>query len=210
MKRPRRLRLSILTSLLALGLMAPLPAPADSLGLVQRRAASCGGPAFDKFGEGEPTAYLHRRFKVRGETVIGDAVLEWCQTAQNAVIYFYVDDPEGPDHGRCPQNMSFAVFPGAGGEVREIIDDNVPSYFNPQVKLIEAPKTSDTRISAGGRTIEAYQLAAVVEQNGMHIRRRMIGYARGADFIRVMTGYRDDAGCRHPTVDRFLERLTWP
>jgi hypothetical protein len=126
------------------------------------------------------------------------------------VIYFYVAAPAGTKPDACAQNMSVAVFPGEGAHAQEIVEGNVDSYLNPAVRLIEKPKTGPTAIAAGRRIIAAYQLEAVVDRDGAPIRTRMLGYARGDDFIRVMTGYRDDGACRHNTVERFLAALKWP
>src|SRR5689334_11380308 len=109
---PSPLPRTLLAAALAAGLATPSAAPADAPGLEERRAASCGTAAFEALGGKSPSAYQHRRFKIRGETHVGGAVLEWCQSATNAVVYFYVDDPEAPVHATCPENMSFAVFPG--------------------------------------------------------------------------------------------------
>jgi len=205
-------RALVLTAALLLAGL-PAPAPADTpppQGPAQGRANSCASTAFEAIGKAAPTAYVHKKFGVRGETEVGGALLEWCQSAQNAVIYFYVADQAATEHNRCPQNMSIAVFPGEGAHAQEIVEGNVDSYLNPAVRLIEKPKTGPASIAAGSRTIAAYQLEAVVDRDGAPIRTRMVGYAKGDDFIRVMTGYRDDGVCRHQTVERSLAALKWP
>jgi len=205
--------LALAAALIIAGLPSPAPAaPADAPppGPAQGRANSCASTAFEPIGKAAPTAYVHKKFGVRGETEVGGALLEWCQSAQNAVIYFYVADQAETQHNRCPQNMSIAVFPGEGAHAQEIVDGNVDSYLNPAVRLIEKPRTGPTAIAAQGRTIQAYALEAVVDRDGAPIRTRMVGYARGQDFIRVMTGYRDDGVCRHQTVEHFLAALKWP
>ena len=63
---------------------------------------------------------------------------------------------------------------------------------------------------ADGRVIDAYQLEGVVEQNGRPTRKRMIGYAKGGDFVRVMTGRIDDGVCSGGTGEAFLCKLIWP
>ncbi len=204
------LRPLLVAAVIAAGIPAPLAADVPTAGPAQGRANSCASSAFDAIGKTDPTAYVHKRFGVRGETEVGGALLAWYQSAQNAVIYFYVSDPAEAEHVRCPQNMSIAVFPGEGPHAQEIVDANVDSYLNPAVRLIEKPRTGPTAIAAQGRTIQAYALEAVVDRDGAPIRTRMVGYARGPDFIRVMTGYRDDGVCRHQTVERFLAALKWP
>ncbi|CAN5309172.1 hypothetical protein BH11PSE2_BH11PSE2_18570 [soil metagenome] len=204
---PRPLVLLLSAALAA----APGSAPADSPALVEKRQDSCEGRAFAKTGADAAAVYTHKAFKLVGPTRVGDALLEWCQSATNAVIYFYVDDPMGPDHAKCPEAMSLAIFPGQGGETRSIIDDNVASYTNPQVKLISEPVTGPTTVTArGGRTIAAYQLEAEIEQAGLRLRKRMLGYDRGGDFIRVMSSYVDDPACSGGVVRGFLTALAWP
>jgi len=38
----------------------------------------------------------------------------------------------------------------------------------------------------------------------------MIGYARGDDFVRVMTGAVESPACHNEAVKSFLAKLTWP
>jgi hypothetical protein len=210
---------SALAVLTAFSLCCPLAAGADSPQLQEKRSASCQTRAFD-ITEGpaavagaapEVVTFTHKAFMVAGQVRVAEAVLEWCQAAQNAVIFFYVDDPTGPQHARCPENMSLAVFPGQGAETVEIIEANVEAYDNPRVKVIEKPKTGPVKFNlAGGRVIDAYQLEAVVEQNGRPTRKRMIGYAKNGDFVRIMTGRIDDGVCSGVTAEAFLTKLTWP
>ena len=201
-------------ALSALLAISPGLAASDSPALAERRSASCETRAFERATAGsgsEAVSFTHRAFKVAGQVRVAEAVLEWCQSASNAVIFFYVDDPAGPEHARCPENMSLAVFPGQGAETVEIIEANVPAYYNPRVKLIEKPKTGPVKFDLpGGRVIEAYQLEAVVDQNGKPTRKRMIGYAKNGDFIRVMTGRIDDGVCKGATSAGFLTKLVWP
>lgn len=210
-----------LCSIAVAALVTSLPSlvVADSPQLVEKRNASCATRAFDTTaapgaadgGVAEIVTFTHKAFMVAGQVRVAEAVLEWCQTAQNAVIFFYVDDPAGTQHGRCPENMSLAVFPGQGAETRDIIDGNVVAYDNPRVKVIEKPMTGPLKIDLpGGRVIDAYQLEAVVEQNGQPIRKRMIGYSKNGDFIRVMTGRIDDGVCSGRTAEAFLTKLAWP
>lgn len=200
--------------LLALPALLAIPSvpQADTPSLMTKRANSCGGNAFEQVFDGDrPSGYRHRRFKVHGPTYVGEAVLEWCQSAQNAVIYFYVDDPGRKDHEACPEAMSLAVFPGRGGEVEQILKDNVVSYDNPQVKVIEAPKITEIKVPVAGRTIEALQLEGViVDSSGNNNRKKMIGYNKDGDFVRVMTGVVEGKNCRNDVTAGFMTALKWP
>ncbi len=197
---------------LCLALAAPAVPFADTPGLMTKRANSCGGGAFEQTFDGDkPDGYRHRRFKIHGPTYIGDAILEWCQTAQNAVIYFYVDDPARKEHAACPEAMSLAVWPGRGAEAESIVKANMPSYDNPQVKVIEPARISPVKIAVGGRTIDAFQLEAViVDSAGNNSRKKMIGYEKGGDFIRVMTGVVEGKDCKNDVSAGFMTSLKWP
>ena len=197
--------------LLAGGAQAEQSAP--DLRLKETRANSCGSTNFKPTlgAKGEIDAYTHEKIGLTARTQVGDAMLEWCQSAQNAVIYFYVDNPSGSQHKDCSENMSVALFPGQGAQSRSIIDSNVESYFDPAVRLVEAPKTGPVEIHAGNRDVSAYQLEGVIiDPAGQPRRHRMIGYARGDDFVRVMTGTVDTPNCRNETAKAFLAKLTWP
>jgi hypothetical protein len=201
------------TSLSVIALLAlPAALQADTPSLMTKRANSCGGSAFEQtFAEGKHDGYRHRRFQVLGATYVGDAVLEWCQSAQNAVIYFYVDDPAREDHEACPEAMSLAVFPGRGADVPQILKDNMLSYDNSQVVLVEAPKVEPIRLTAGDRTIEALQLSGVViDSAGRPTRKKMIGYDKDGDFVRVMTGVVEGKGCKNDVTANFMTALKWP
>jgi len=196
---------------------SPSLAAGDTPQLVQKRAASCQDGSFDSTSVApdatspDIVSYTHKAFMVAGQVRVAEAVLEWCQSAKNAVIFFYIDDPQGPTHARCPENMSLAVFPGEGADTINIINANAEAYDNPRVKVIEKPKIGPVKFTlADGRVIDAYQLEAVVEQNGKPTRKRMIGYSKNGDFVRVMTGRIDDGVCKGATTDGFLTKLTWP
>jgi hypothetical protein len=204
------------TLALAAALLAVLAAPgvpqADTPSLMVKRQSSCGGGAFEPtFKEGAQNGYRHRRFGVEGPTYVADAVLEWCQTAQNAVIYFYVDDPSRKDHDACPESMSLAVFPGRGSEAEEIIKSNLVGYDNPRVTVIEKARVGPVRINVANRTIDAFQLEAViVDTAGANRRQKMIGYEKNGDFVRVMTGVVDGKGCKNDVSAGFMNALRWP
>lgn len=193
-------------------LVLPAPLQADTPSLMTKRANSCGGGAFEQtFAEGKHDGYRHKRFQVHGPTYVGEAILEWCQSAQNAVIYFYVDDPARKDHEACPEAMSLAVFPGRGGEVEKILKDNIVSYDNPQVKVIEPPRITAIKVPLGERTIDALQLEGViVDSAGNNSRKKMIGYEKNGDFIRVMTGVVEGKNCRNDVTAGFMTSLKWP
>lgn len=200
----------------ALGICALLALPAslsaDTPSLMTKRMNSCGGAAFEQtFDQGKADGYLHRRFKVEGPTYIGDAILEWCQSAQNAVLFFYVDDPARKEHEACPESMSLAVWPGRGPEAESIVKANLPSYDNPRVTVIEAPRVGPVKITLGERTIEAFQLEAViVDSAGNNRRQKMIGYEKGGDFVRVMTGVVEGKNCKNDVSATFMTSLKWP
>lgn len=199
-------KLAVLT-VAASVLTAAFPAIADTPQLRETRDNSCGSKAFETVAGG----YRHLTHGLTGKTQVGEALLEWCQDARNAVIYFYVDDPTGADHKRCPENMSIAVFPGRGAEVEQILRDNEPSYYMPNVKLIEEPHTAPMKIDGGKRTIDGWRMQAVLIDSGGYKRRQsMIGYQRGRDFVRVMTGVVDDGTCANPTMKSFMTKLDWP
>jgi len=103
------------------------------------RANSCASDDFKPTlgAKGAVQGYTHQRIGLSGNATVGGGLLEWCQSAKNAVIYFYVDDPASPEHKACSQNMSVALFPGQGAKTREIIDANAESYLNPAVHLIQ-------------------------------------------------------------------------
>lgn len=201
------------TVLGALALLAlPATLMADSPSLMTKRANSCGGSAFEQtFAEGKHEGYRHRRFNILGPTYVGEAILEWCQSAQNAVIYFYVDDPGRKDHDTCPEAMSLAVFPGRGPDVPQILKDNMLSYDDPQVKVLEAPRVEPIKLTIGDRTIDALQMeGALIDSAGRPTRKKMIGYDKDGDFIRVMTGVVDGKGCTNDVTANFMASMKWP
>ena len=102
--------------------------------------------------------------------------------------------------------------PGRGGDVEKILRENIPSYHTPNVTLIEEPKLGPVSLTvAGDRKIEALQLEAVlVDSAGMNRRQKMIGYARGDAFIRIMTGTVESPACANATTKAFLTALKWP
>jgi hypothetical protein len=137
----------ILLLLPALGASA---LPADAPGPADRRSVSCASDAFAPVVKhGVKTGYVHKRFHANADIEVGGAIMDWCLAAQNAAIYFYMDDPTLPQHDRCPQDMSLAVFPGQGANVQDIIEGNKASYLNPAVKLIEPPVVRSVPVTTG-------------------------------------------------------------
>jgi hypothetical protein len=201
-----------LTAALLAALAVPSVPRADSQSLMVKRQNSCGSNTFEPtFNSGAQDGYRHKQFGIEGRTYVAEAVLEWCQTAQNAVIYFYVDDPGRKDHEACPESMSFAVFPGRGSEAEQIIKSNLPSYDNPRVTVIEKARAGPVKIPVMNRTIDAYQLEAViVDSAGANRRQKMIGYEKDGNFIRIMTGVVDDKNCKNDVTAGFMSTLRWP
>lgn len=207
------LRLALSAVIAASAVLAtPAIAPADAPSLMVKRSNSCGNDAFETLlsPDGAPS-YRHKAFGVTGETYIGEAILEWCQTAQNAVIYFYVDDPGRKEHDACPENMSLAIFPGRGPETEQIIKANVISYANPTVRLIEEPRLGPIQLHVGAHIVDAYKLEAVMVDSAGHPRRqKMIGYNDDGAFVRVMTGEVEDPACANDVTKSFMAALNWP
>jgi hypothetical protein len=50
----------------------------------------------------------------------------------------------------------------------------------------------------------------MVDIDGHNRRQTMIGYARGTDFIRVMTSVVDDPACSNAIAKSFMAKLAWP
>jgi len=198
----------------AIALAAPAAPYADTQTVTAKRLTSCHAGSFDPvFENGAQVGYRHKRFQIEGKTYVGGAVLEWCLPAQNTIIYFYVDDPMSGDdkNNPCPENMSFAVFPGRGAEVAKILEDNALSFYNPNVELIEKPTTGPIQIAAHGRTIAAIQLTGVViDSAGRPTRKKMIGYNKDGAFVRVMTGTVENGSCKNQTSETFMQALDWP
>lgn len=186
------------------------PAGADSPSLMTKRLNSCGTSAFEEVSGAAP-AYRHKNFGVTGPVYVGEAILEWCQHAQNAVIYFYVDDPGRPEHDACPESMSLAIWPGRGEEAETIIRNNVPGYYAPNVEVIEEPVVGPFPMVIAGKTVDAYKLEAVlIDSAGFTRRQKMIGFADSGHFVRIMTGVVDDAGCANDVTASFMGALNWP
>lgn len=194
-------------------LLAANPAPPASSSpapLSDRRRDSCGTDAFKPTldAKGVTTGYRHRDTGIASSLIVGKAQLDWCQAARNAVVYFYIDDPREPDHTSCPENMSVAVFPSQGKDLKAIFAANQSSYFNPMVTRIEEPQTRQVTVGHGR---EATELDGVIlDPLGRHLRQTMIGYAKDGDFIRVMTGVIEDPGCANQTTVSFLAAFPWP
>ena len=207
------LRLALSATIAAASVLAaPAAAPADSPSLMQKRVSSCGSDAFETVLHPDAApSYRHKRFGVTGPTYVGEALLEWCQTAQNAVIYFYVDDPGRKEHDACPENMSLAIFPGRGDETEDIIRKNIISYENPAVRVIEEPVVGPFALTINGHNVEAYKLEAVmIDSAGNARRQKMIGFNEAGAFVRIMTGVVDDPTCVNDVTASFMSSLNWP
>jgi hypothetical protein len=197
----------VISALVMATLASAWPAAADSPMLREKRDNSCGTKAFQVVGGG----YRNLNHNVVGRTQVGEAVLEWCQDAKNAVIYFYVDDPARRRDEQCSENMSIAIFPGRGAEAEQIVRDNEPSYYAPNVKLIQEPTIAPVTLQHSGHAIAAYKLEAVlIDSGGSKRRQTMIGYQRGPDFIRVMSGVVEEPACANATTRSFMDKLDWP
>jgi hypothetical protein len=205
-------RFSLFAVAAAASLGAPQVAPADSVNLMQKRDWSCGTSAFEELsGTGAETRYRHKVFGVTAPVNVGLAVLEWCQTAQNAVVYFYVDDPARRERTDCPENISVAIFPGRGEATREIISKFVPAYANPSVTLISEPQLTDIDLAVSGQCVDERQLEVVLlDAAGAVTRQKLIGFDKNGDFVRIMTGVIEQRGCRNEVTADFLARLDWP